>query len=136
MKHLPKVFVIDDESAMTSLLRQVLITHGYEVRFFRSVEEFMVLHHPTQVGCVLVDVSKPDQGGSELLKFLKDSGSLLSIVLISGLVHATTLDPSTGRTTGVLEDPYELSALMSMIGDGVSGSFRRRAERHRNGQFD
>jgi two-component system, LuxR family, response regulator FixJ len=133
VKHLPKVFVVDEDPAIMSSLGEFLLTHEYDVRYFKSVDAFKAQHHPTQVGCVLVDMLMPGMGGSELLKFLQDSGSLLSVVIISGLIDPVPFDQEKGEFATLLEKPYEMSALLTMIADGVACSFRRRAERHQKG---
>jgi hypothetical protein len=40
------------------------------------------------------------------------------------------------ESVALLEKPFKISALLTMIEDGIAGSFRRRAERHRGGLFD
>jgi FixJ family two-component response regulator len=133
VKHLPKVFIVDDETAVLKSLDAVLSPHGYEVAYFRSAQEFLAQHHPTQVGCVLIDLLMPGMGGSEVLRHLQDSGSLLSVIIISGLIDPRAFESRETAWITMLEKPYELSTLLTMIEDGIAGSFRRRAERHRSG---
>lgn len=102
--------------------------------------------HPTQVGCVLVDLSASDAGSSQLLKRLQEAGSLLSIVIISGLVDSALLDEDrqavgtllvkvlgeeSTASVPLLIKPYEVSTLLQMVEDGIAGSVHRRAKRLR-----
>ncbi len=135
MKHLPKVFLIDDDSTLLKSLVEVLSRHGYNVRYFSSALEFMSQHHPTQVGCVLIDLLLPGMSGSDVLRFLQESRSLLSVVIISGLIDPLAMEEES-ESVALLEKPFKISALLTMIEDGIAGSFRRRAERHRGGLFD
>jgi FixJ family two-component response regulator len=135
VKHLPKVFVVDDESEALRFLGAVIAPHGYEVGYFKSAQEFIAQHHPTQVGCVLVDLLMPGMGGTEVLRHLQDSGSLLSVIIISGLIDPGAFESRGNAWVSMLEKPYELSTLLTMIQDGIAGSFRRRAERHRTGRI-
>jgi CheY-like chemotaxis protein len=135
VKHLPKVFLIDDDSTLLKSLVDVLGRHGYSVHYFASALEFMSQHHPAQVGCVLLDLLMPGTSGNDVLRFLQESRSLISVVIISGLVDPIAFDDQ-GETVALLEKPFKLSTLLTMIEDGIAGSFRRRAERHRGGLFD
>jgi FixJ family two-component response regulator len=95
----------------------------------------MSQHHPTQVGCVLIDLLLPGMSGSDVLRFLQESRSLLSVVIISGLIDPLAMEEES-ESVALLEKPFKISALLTMIEDGIAGSFRRRAERHRGGLFD
>ncbi len=129
MKHSPKVFVVDDDLAVLESVDALLRTHGYDVRCFSSAEEFIAQHHPTQVGCVLVDLWIPGMGGSELLRHLQESGSLLSVVIISGLIDSTVSDEHENVPVRSLAMPYKVQTFLTMVEDAVAGSIRRRVER-------
>ena len=129
MKHSPKVFVVDDDEAVLDSLKAVLAAQGYAVNCFTSAAEFMKQHHPTVVGCILVDLLMPGISGSDLLRWLQESGSLLSVVIISGLMEYADFDPKGPTSVQLLEKPYEISTLVQMVEDGIAGSMRRRANR-------
>ena len=59
MKPLPKVFVVDDDPAVLSSIEALLTAQSYDVKCFASAEEFIAQHHPTHVGCVVIDLSAP-----------------------------------------------------------------------------
>jgi FixJ family two-component response regulator len=133
VKHLPKVFVVDDDPAVLKSLEAVLSEQGYAVSCFTSAREFMAQHHPIEVGCILVDLMMPGVSGSDLLRWLQESGSLLSVVITSGLLDSTDgLQPDKPHVQ-LLEKPYEVSMLLTMVEDGIAGSLRRRAGRGRSG---
>jgi FixJ family two-component response regulator len=131
VKHLPKVFAVDHDSAVLDAIATFLTGYGYDVRCYSSAKEFLAQHHPTEVGCVLVDLSMRDMGGSEMLRHLQDTGSLLSVIITTGLFQSTK--SSSPDDIGLLrqETPYKLATLLRMVEDGVAGSIRRRAERKR-----
>ena len=68
-------------------------------------------------------------GGSELLRHLQESGSLLSVVIISGLIDATVSDKHENLPVKSLALPYKVQTFLTMVEDAVAGSIRRRAER-------
>jgi FixJ family two-component response regulator len=129
VKHLSKVFIIDEDPAVRASLDSIFTVQGYNVRCFQSAEAFLAQHHPTQVGCVLVDLSAPLMGGSELLRQLQESGSLLSVIITSGLIEAAALGKDAKASVPLLIKPYEVSTLLTMVEDGIAGSVRRRAKR-------
>src|SRR5262245_56378809 len=121
-----KVFVVDDDPAVLKSLDAILTSRGYTAKCFSSAEEFLAEHHPSQIGCVLVDLSMPGMDGRELLRRLQESGSLLSVVVISGLINEPVLDLEVSEAVPTLAKPYEISTLLQMVEDGVAGSIRRR----------
>lgn len=131
MKRSRKVFVVDDDSAVLMSLQAILTGQGYAVECFTSAEEFLAQHHPTQVGCVLVDLLMPGMGGGELLRRLRESGSLLSVVIVTGLFDVASFDVQEDHSELLLEKPYEVSTLLTMVEDGIAGSVRRRAKQAR-----
>jgi len=96
VKHLPKVFVIDDEPTMLASLEALFTAEGYAVRCFSSAEGFYAQHHRTEVGCLVVDLMIPGMGGGELLRRLQESGSVLSVVVITGCLSRR---PNGGRVS-------------------------------------
>jgi FixJ family two-component response regulator len=131
VKHLPKIFVVDDDPAVMKSIEAILAPPGYDVKYFRTADEFLAHHHPTQVGCVLVDLMMLGMSGVELLQCLQETGSFLSVVIFSGLVEPLEVDDPASVLARLVDKPYETATLRMMVADAVSGSFRRRAERHR-----
>ena len=134
MKHLPKVFVVDDDAAMLASLEALFSAEGYAVRCFSTPEGFYAQHHPTEVGCLVVDMMVPGMGGSELLRRLQDSGSVLSVVVITGLFGPAVGNRGAKLPITLLEKPYEVAMLLKMVEDGVAGSIRRRTIQMRGGE--
>ena len=109
MKHLPKVFVVDDDLAVLKSVEAILTPHGYDVRYFRSAEEFMA-QPPSDPGWLRP--GRPmilGMGGSELLQCLQETGSLLSVVIFSGLIEPAELDDPESVSASVQERPYEVA---------------------------
>jgi FixJ family two-component response regulator len=128
VKRSRKVFVVDDDLAVLESLKAVLTANGYSVECFTSAEDFLENHHPTQVGCVLVDLLMPGMGGSELLRRLREAGSLLSVVVVTGLFDKESLDVQESASVLLLESPYEPLTLLTMVEDGIAASMRRRGK--------
>ena len=134
MKHLAKVFVVDDDPAILSSIEALLTAQGYSVRCFATAEEFIAQHHPTQVGCVLIDLWMPGIGGSELLRRLRESRSLLSVIIISGMIDSAVLDESEKASVPILAKPYDEQTFLKLVEEGIADSVQRRADQLRGWQ--
>ena len=131
MKQPPTVFIIDDDPAVTTSLSAILKAHGYTVQCYASAKEFIAEEDANRVGCILVDLMAQRRSAGELLIWLHESGSLLSLVIISGL-EAADMIRHKPSTVPFVEKPYEVSALLTMVADGVAGSLSRHAVRDRS----
>jgi two-component system response regulator TtrR len=131
VKHLAKVFVVDDDPGILSSVEANLTAHGYTVKCFASAEEFLEQHHPTQVGCVLIDLWLPGMGGSELLQRLQESRSLLSVVIISGMIGSAALEACEKSSVPILAKPYNEQTFLKLVEEGIMDSVQRRAEQLR-----
>jgi FixJ family two-component response regulator len=125
VKQLPKVFVIDDEPAVLGSIEALLTAQSYDVDCFASAHEFIAQNDSSQVGCLVVDFSTLGIGGSELIRHLHETRSLLSVVVISGLIEATVLYRQEKGQVPILAKPYEVWTLIRMIEDAIAGSLRR-----------
>jgi two-component system, LuxR family, response regulator FixJ len=125
----PAVFIVDDRPAVLDSLRVLLKSHGYTVACIDSAADFIADQNPNQAGCVLVDPLM-SASGHTVLRWLHDSGSLLSIVLVSGLIDSADFIRQTAEPR-IAENPYEVSALLTMVADAIAGSLSRQAVRDR-----
>jgi len=121
----PKVFVIDVEPAVLSSIESFLTAQSYEVLCFDSTEEFIAQHHPTQVGCIVMDLSVSGTNGSELIRHLHESRSLLSVVIVSGLIDSAVRLSREKVAVPILAKAYEAWTFLTMIEDAIAGSLKR-----------
>jgi two-component system CheB/CheR fusion protein len=78
------VFVIDDDSALREVMRDLLQEHGYAVEMFADGPAFFEAYRPGWAGCVLVDALMPGMSGIELIERLKHEGHELPAIVITG----------------------------------------------------
>jgi hypothetical protein len=69
--------------------------------------------------------------GDAVLRWLHESGSLLSIALISGLVDSSATATNQDPLAPIVEKPHQVAALLTMVGDGLAGSISRKVIRER-----
>jgi FixJ family two-component response regulator len=76
--------VVDDDEAVRDSMRALLESYGIEVRDYASAGEFLAAGQARNPGCVLLDLHMPGMSGLELLETLKNQGSKLSVIAITG----------------------------------------------------
>lgn len=85
------VHVVDDDVSVQATLRRLLQSAGYEVRAYSSAQQFLErLPNEDQSGCLIVEARLPGQSGLELQDRLREVGSTLPIVFISGQMDIQT----------------------------------------------
>ena len=129
MKQPPRVFVVDDRPSVLDSLEAVFKSHGYDIQCISSAAEFIAEQNSDQVGCVVIDPLMSADGHS-VLKWLHQSGSLMSIVLVSGLIGLVDYSHQAPAPR-IAEKPHEIWALLTMVADGLAGSLSRKAIRDR-----
>jgi two-component system CheB/CheR fusion protein len=78
------VFVVDDDSGLREVMRDLLQEHGYAVEMFADGPAFFEAFRPGWEGCILVDAMMPCMSGIELIERLKREGHELPAVVITG----------------------------------------------------
>src|SRR3984957_19496338 len=116
MVHRGNVYVIDDDDAMRDSLDFLLGAADFHVRLFESAQNFLDALSTIDFGCVVSDVRMPGIDGIELLKRLKDGGSLFPVVIMTG--HGDVPLAVEAMKLGAmdfLEKPFEDDRLIGMI---------------------
>ena len=80
----PTIFVVDDDSALRDVMRDLLRENGYAVEMFADGPAFFEAYRPGWEGCVLVDALMPGTSGIELIERLKREGHELPAIVITG----------------------------------------------------
>jgi RNA polymerase sigma factor (sigma-70 family) len=94
--HLPgRVHVVDDDASFRTAIERRLKKAGYEVATYQS-SQHLLDRLPTEIepGCILLDVLIPGLSGPELQGRLRELGSIMPIIFLTG--HPDV--PTTVRT--------------------------------------
>jgi len=87
MSESPVIHVIDDDEAVRQSLAFLLATAGHEVREHVSARAFLEAGMPSadpNASCIITDVRMPDMTGIELLQHLKEKGSTVPVIVVTG----------------------------------------------------
>lgn len=104
-----KVCVVDDDEAVRDSMRILLESLGMEVTDFRSATDFLAQDGETDVGCLLLDLHMPGMTGLELLEHLRDEGTRLPTIII------------TGRSDPVLRERAIRAGALALLDKPVDG---------------
>jgi two-component system, LuxR family, response regulator FixJ len=109
------IHIIDDDEPVRTSLSFVLETLGFRVASFAGAEYFLKRDLP-ETGIVVSDVRMPGISGIKLTQLLKDGGSGMPVILITG--HASAELRAEAKIVGaeaMLEKPVKLPVLLAEI---------------------
>ena len=79
----PKVFVVDDDSAMRDSLAFMFTATGVPVETHASAESFLAVAQPELRGCLVLDLRMPRMSGLELHRQLRSQGVRLPVIILT-----------------------------------------------------
>ena len=78
------VFVVDDDDAVRDSLGMLLRSVDLPVETFDSALAFLDRYRPELTGCLVLDIRMPKMSGLELQQKLREQGSRLPVIFITG----------------------------------------------------
>lgn len=127
------VYVVDDELAIRSALRETLESVGLSVLDFATAETFLLAYAPAGEECLLVDASLPGLSGIELIRKLRDLGHGLPTIMITGSSDvAMAVDVMKAGAMDFIEKPVGGDDVLRAVRRGLDTSrdARRAADWH------
>src|SRR5437868_14791692 len=82
-RHVPTVFIIDDDAATRQSLELLVRSAGWQPEAFSSAYEFLTHPRPVGPSCVVLDVDLRDLGGLEVQKLVSAERRDLSFVFVT-----------------------------------------------------
>jgi CheY-like chemotaxis protein len=106
------ILLVDDERAIREVMRQALVSCGYQVLAASSGAEALALHatHPSEVAVVITDALMPEMNGPELIQTLRRRDSPARFLCMSG-------NPLRDTDPGIhwLTKPFTATQLLTAI---------------------
>ena len=108
------ILVVEDEAAVSDLIRSVLENYGYRViTASDGVEGLAVFNeHRSEIKVVISDQEMPRMNGAEMVKQLRESDPELKLITMSGFMQ-TTADPATPQE--ILQKPFTPKQLLEAV---------------------
>ena len=129
------VHVVDDDASFLTAMKRSLEHAGYEVASYVSAQHLLDrLPHESVPSCILLDVRIPGTDGPALQKRLKELGSTVPIIFVSGHVDIpVTVRALKDGAEDFLTKPVTSDDLLTAIERAFA---RRRAFREQQTKLD
>lgn len=123
----PVIAVVDDDDSVRAALRNLLRSVGYEVRDYRSSQEFLAAPEPGRVNCLVLDVRMPLAGGFDLQMELAKTRSTLPIIFMTGYADVPmSVRAMKGGALDFLSKPFREQDMLEAVAAGVRADQLRR----------
>lgn len=121
--------LLDDDSGILRSLDRLLRGRGYQVRQFSSPQEFLGSHGEADLDCLILDLAMPGVDGLELQARLKQSGSSLPIIFLTGEGDIpSTVKAMKAGAVNFLTKPADIKELMNALRLALMENARHRAD--------
>jgi len=123
------ILVVDDESMVRDLIRDLLLGEGWQILTAGSADEAEELMAANEVHLIISDVLMPRRSGIELLRACRARGQEVPFILMTGfstMEHA--VDACNLGVFSFLHKPIQRKTLLRAVEDGLSRLRRRRRE--------
>jgi FixJ family two-component response regulator len=111
-----RIAVIDDDLRVLESLVNLLRSFGYSAESYKSAEQFLESGSLSQTSCIVTDVEMRQMSGLALLQYLKNSNSIVPVIIITGKPSARseTFYLESGAV-GFFRKPVDGDALVELI---------------------
>lgn len=126
----PCVYLVDDNAEFSEFIRQLLKSVGLPLRNFSTAAEFLEQYDSEAVGCLVLDVRLPGMSGLELQQRLREMGSDMPVLLISGFADVpTAVRAIKACAIDFLEKPFNDQVFLDRVQQGIAEHVERRQKR-------
>jgi FixJ family two-component response regulator len=126
----PIVYIVDDDVKTLDSLKDLIETLEIAVRTFAAANRFLVAYDATRPSCLVLDLRMPGMSGLDLLRVLRDRGSALPVIILTGYGDVpTAVDAIKWGAVEFLEKPCKANVLLEHIRRALALDMRQRAER-------
>lgn len=111
-----RILVIEDEIKLQSQIRQQLESVGYMVDTCSDGDEGLFFANEYPLDAAIVDIGLPGKSGLEIVKTLREQGSLLPILILTA--RSSWQDKVTGLEMGAddyLTKPFQMEELQARV---------------------
>jgi RNA polymerase sigma factor (sigma-70 family) len=111
------VHIVDDDASFRTAIERRLKKAGYEVASYPSAQDLLDrLPNEAEAGCILLDVRIPGLSGPELQGRLRELGSTLPIVFLTGYADVpTTVQAIKAGAEDFLTKPVSSEDLLAAV---------------------
>ena len=114
------ILVVDDEDAIRDVLREELVSAGYEVLLAATGEEAMEILPRHKVDLAILDIRLPGVDGIEVLKFITRGYRKTRVIMLTG--HSDLKYAMEAREFGArdfIDKPFVIADLIGAVNDAL-----------------
>ncbi len=117
----PVILLVEDETAVREVTREVLLHAGYGVLESSSAREALQLAgaHAEQIDLLLTDVIMPEMNGAELASQLQNMRPGLVTVFMSGYAESDLARRINRSSATHIQKPFTIHQLLSRVSEAL-----------------
>jgi len=118
-----KIFVADDQEQVLSMLKDFLVSKGYEVMGSKDPKQLVKLIKSSKPNLILLDLLMPDLDGFEICRILNNEPEeqTIPIIIMSGLSDLVDIKRAyTLGVVGYIVKPFDLNAVAAEIEKAIA----------------
>ena len=109
---IPKILVVDDDSASVEAVVEVLEREGYDLLAASGGREALEILTAENIDVVITDEKMPDLSGIDLLKHIKDNYPYTQVIILTGYGSIdSAVEATRAGADGYLEKPIQINIL-------------------------
>ena len=120
-RHVPVILLVEDESIVREVTREVLVHAGYSVLESSTPAEAleMASRHKDEIDLLLTDMVMPGMNGAELATRLRALQPSVVIVFMSGYAETDVMRDMKQNSTIHIQKPFTVNILLSRVGEAL-----------------
>jgi CheY-like chemotaxis protein len=114
------ILLVDDDEAFCTIMRELLVRHGFRVRVAGAAEQALQLLRQERPDIILTDIMMPEVDGLTLIRRIRSNpaGAAIPTVVVSALVLARERAAAAqAGADAFLAKPFSFSQLRTTIQD-------------------
>jgi two-component system response regulator FixJ len=125
-----KVYVVDDDPEILSVLSQTLRRSGLDAQMYDSCKLFLSAYDAERPGCILLDISMPEMDGMQLLDVLNKKSNQTPVIFLTGTATVgAAVEALKCGAVDFIEKPYRAAGLIESVRNALVLDKERRNQR-------
>jgi len=115
-----KILLIDDESDLLELIKEILEREGYQIFCASNGAAGILLNEQENPDLIVLDLRMPEMDGIETLQHIRKTDDQVIVVILTGYGCPDTIrDAVDLNVSEYLSKPFENKQLVSVIGKAL-----------------